>query len=146
MRVRFVNAFLAAVLVAAVWATGCRTGSSAKEFTEADANEVRELLKKLDPAAYRIVLPVFKEGRIVGSEAYGSLPVTEVRKVASLRQIDYQENGNVQAIFQSCSGGGAGSHTESQSPGSDVGKRIEKIIASIDKSRYVSVWAGQVSQ
>lgn len=129
---------VAALAIISLW--NCRTTApAAKEFTAEDVAAVRELLTELDPETYRIVLPVFTDGRVVDSATYGSLPVTEVRRLSSLQDVEYSESGNLQAIFQSCSGGGAGSHTESQTPGSDVGRRIERILAHIDESAYVFI-------
>ena len=108
-----------------------------KDFTAKEVSEVKALLDGLDPKVYRVVLPTFGDGKPVGKETKGSLPVTEVRKVASALNVRYTEDANLQAVFQSCNGGGAGSHTESQSGGTDVGRRIERILQSIDKSRYI---------
>jgi hypothetical protein len=111
-----------------------------KTFTQAEVSEIRSVLKGLDPKNYRIVLPKFENGRIVGSETYGRLSVTEVRRIASISNIAYDRNGNLQAIFQSCNGGGAGSHTESQTPGTDIGKRIERIVQNIGRSEYIFIY------
>lgn len=108
-----------------------------KDFTEKEVAEIKALLDGFDPKVFRVVLPAFRDRRIVGAETKGSLPVTEVRKVASALNIPYTESGNLQAVFNSCNGGGAGSHTESQSAGTDVGRRIERILQNIDKSRYI---------
>jgi hypothetical protein len=113
------------------------TRDGRKDFTEKEVGEIKALVADLDPKVYRVVLPTFQDGRIVGAETRGSLPVTEVRKVASALNVRYAEDANLQAVFQSCNGGGAGSHTESQSGGTDVGRRIERILQNIDKSRYV---------
>jgi len=64
--------------------------------------------------------------------------VTEVRRLASQRNITFADSGNLQAIVMD-SGEGGGSHTESQSGGKDVGRRIEKILRNIDKSEYTFI-------
>ena len=126
------------VLTTSLLAGACqRTKDARKDFTEREVGEIKALLEGFDPKVYRVVLPTFRQGEIVGTETKGSLPVTEVRKVASLLDIRYTEDGNLQAVFSSCNGGGAGSHTESQSGGTEVGRRIERILQNIDKSRYV---------
>jgi hypothetical protein len=111
-----------------------------KTFTKAEVSEIISLLKRHDPSHYRIVLPKFEDGRIVGSQTYGRLPVTQVRRLASLSNVVYSENGNLQAIFQSCNGGGAGSHVESQTPGSDIGKRIQRIVKNMGSSEFVLMY------
>lgn len=118
---------------------GCQTTDRRKDFSEKEVAEIKTLLEGFDPKVYRVIVPTFKENRIVGSETIGSLPVSEVRKVASVLNVSYAENGNLQAIFQSCNGGGAGSHTDSQSGarGADLGRKVESILQNLDKSRYV---------
>ncbi|HEY3132947.1 MAG TPA: hypothetical protein VGL91_26080 [Acidobacteriota bacterium] len=111
-----------------------------KTFTKAEVSEIMSLLKGRDPNHYRIILPKFENGRIVGSETYGRLPVTQVRRLASLSNVPYSENGNLQAIFQSCNGGGAGSHVESQTPGTDIGRRIDRIVRNIGRSEFVLIY------
>lgn len=119
-----------------IWA--CRTPpTELKDFTPEDVAQIQALLEELDGDSYHIRLPTFSDGRTVGSEVYGNLSVVDVRRMASEQNVDYVETGNLQAIFRTCSGGGAGSHTESQSPGSDIGQRIERILANIDESKYV---------
>lgn len=127
---------IAGMVTLTIWA--CQTPpTEAKDFTPEHVAEIQNLLDELDEDAYRMVLPTFDDGSIVGSEVSGTLSVTEVRRMASEQNVDYVETGNLQAIFRTCSGGGAGSHTESQSPGSDIGQRIERILANIDESKYV---------
>jgi len=111
-----------------------------KTFTKAEVSEIMSLLKARDPNHYRVVLPKFENGRIVGSETYGRLPVTQVRRLASLSNVVYSENGNLQAIFNPCNGGGAGSHVESQSSGTDIGRRIERIVQNIGRSELILIY------
>lgn len=126
---------------AAALAAGCRTSAAArKDFSESEVAEVRALLKDADPARSRVVLPRFENGRVVGSDVYGSLPITEVQRLATIRNVAIPGTGNVQVVFaNSCNGGGAGSHTSSQTPGSDLGRRIERVLADVDRSRYVLI-------
>jgi hypothetical protein len=128
---------LALLLSTSVFVITCaESGRTDKSFDEQEIAEIQEALKGLDPAGYRIVLPQLENGRVVGSETYGSLPLTEVRRVASERAITFVDDGNVQAIL---SNSGAGSHTESQTPGTDIGRRIETILQGLDKSEYVLI-------
>ncbi len=132
----------------------CVTTSCQKEigddFTQEDVQRITNVLNELDPDTYRVVLPVFKNSEIVGSQVYGNLPITEVRRVAISKGISYVETGNLQAIFQSCEGGGAGSHVNSDSAargndseadadGSAVYDKIDQILANIDKSKFIQI-------
>ncbi|WP_221392557.1 hypothetical protein [Dyadobacter sp. NIV53] len=113
-----------------------------KTFQPEDIANIKRLLQSLDPASYRVVLPVFdSRRRTVGSQTYGGFPITEVRRIASVRNIKYSDSGNLQAIFQNCNGGGAGSHTESGSGAKaiDVVFQIEKITQNLDKNQYVLI-------
>jgi hypothetical protein len=117
----------------------CRSaGYSRKSFSQSEVNDVLATLKGVPEANYRMVLPQFEGGAMVGSKTYGTLPVTEVRKLASRNNITFVDTGNLQAIVMD-NGGGAGSHTESQSGGQDIGRRIERIVRNIDKSQYTFI-------
>ncbi len=130
-----VSSFVLSILILA-----CRPSDrDTKAFTEEEVRQVEAVLNGVRPDTYRIILPEFRDGKVVGSKTYGSLPVTQVRRVASQRNIPFSDSGNVQAVF-SPDGGGAGSHTESQSPGTDIGRRIEKIIERLDKSQYTLIY------
>lgn len=130
-----VSSFVLSILISACGPSNRET----KAFTEEEVRQVEAVLNGVGPDTYRIVLPEFRDGKVVGSKTYGSLPVTQVRRVASQRNIAFSDSGNVQAVFSS-DGGGAGSHTESQSPGTDIGRRIEKIIERLDKSQYTLIY------
>src|SRR5215510_10466984 len=104
-----VSSFVLSILILA-----CRSDRDTKAFTEDEVRQVEAVLKEVRPDTYRIILPEFRDGKVVGSKTYGSLPVTQVRRVASQRNIAFSDSGNVQAVF-SPDGGGPGSHTESQS-------------------------------
>ena len=124
-----------AMIFIALLATSCEAPTKKKTFTAEHIEQIKQVLTRLDPSRYRIVLPVFKGGEIVGSEVIGALPITRVRRMASTQdEIEYTETGNLQAIIMEQ---GAGTHTESQSPGSSVGDRIEKILENIDESEYI---------
>jgi hypothetical protein len=99
---------LCALLVLTV---GCpRSNTNKKEFTQAEVTEIQAVLKEMDPTNYRIVLPQFRDNRNVGSQTLGTLPITEVRRVAASRNATFTETGNVQAVFDpnDASGGGGG--------------------------------------
>ena len=138
---KIVFSFVIALIGIGFYFSSCNTGKPDKKtYTAEDISAVLEAVNTLSDSTYRLVLPEFRDGKIVGSKVYGSLAVTQVRRIASSRELEYEENGNLQAIFQSCSGGGAGSHTPSQSAGQDIGKRIENILSHIDKSEYLLMY------
>lgn len=108
-------------------------------FTEQDVQRIQAVLNELSTSEYRIVLPTFDDGEVVGSKVYGRLPVTEISQVAVSQGISYSETGNLQAVFQSCEGGGAGSHTESESAAKGAGDRINQILENLDKSKFILI-------
>jgi hypothetical protein len=113
-----------------------------KTFQPEDIEEIKKLLQGLDSTNYRVVLPVMNASRsTVGTRTYGTFPITEVRRIASLRNIRYTDSGNLQAIFRTCNGGGAGSHTESGSgaTGRVIISRIEEITQNLDKQAYILI-------
>ena len=136
---KLILSFMISACVLAIFIVGCRpTDRDTKGFTEAEVAQVQDVLKDVKPEIYRIVLPEIKDGKVVGSKTYGSLPVTAVKMVASQRNIAFSEGGNAQAVFSESRDGG--SHTPSQSPGSDIGRRIERILERIDKSQYILLY------
>ena len=76
-----VGAVLATVGVAGI-ATAQRTPT--RQFTEEDVSQILRELRGVDPDTYYIRLPVFRLGRIVDTATYGTLPITEVRRVATV--------------------------------------------------------------
>lgn len=110
---------------------------SRKAFSSEEIDEIRALLRDLPSESYRVVLPSVERDGSIGSAVYGTLPVTEVHKIAAVRGLEFDDTGNVQTILQSCNGGGPGSHVESQTPGTDIGRRIETILANLDQSAFV---------
>jgi len=126
---------LLGALAAALIVTSSQAGQRTS-FTQKEISEIKRLVRPLDPRTYRIVLPVVKNNRVVGSEVLGKLPITRVRRVASTKGIvKYAASGNLQAIF--CCG--PGSHVESKTParGEDIANRVEVILQKLDKSEYI---------
>ena len=110
-----------------------RSNSASKEFTEADMVAVRTVLKEVDPTAYRAVLPEFNNGRIVGSQTFGTLPLTEVTRVASSQGVRLADTGNLQVIVMSTQAG----NSMHPANGKDAILTIERIMKNKDKSKYV---------
>jgi hypothetical protein len=146
-----VAAFLALLLITfVVSSVGSASPAAKRGFTPEEVTQIQQVLHKESPAHYRIVLPVFRGQRIVGSKTYGTLPVTEVRKIASLRNVTaFTNEGNLQAIFDpNAAGGGGGgdksggpgSHINAQTAGTELGHRIEQILANVDHSEYVFLY------
>jgi hypothetical protein len=144
-----------------------------RDFNAGRVALIKAELKKLAPEHYRVVLPVYRRtepppagdasGRaMVSTETLGKMPITEVRRMASLRKIPFNEASNAQAvIFQDTQGdtggapttqgdaGGApttnpqgGCEGDHQTPahGIDVAARINEILANIDHSKYVFLY------
>jgi uncharacterized membrane protein YgcG len=123
-----------------------------KDFSEREVASIKAELAKLKPSSYRVVLPVFRNRVRVSSETVGTLPLTEVRRIASLRGVTLKEKGNLQVILpqgdesgggggggSSGQGGGPGSHINSQSAGRDVINRIQLVVSGLSKSQYVFI-------
>lgn len=131
------------VLLIAVSNSGCHDPeqSQKKTFSEQEVAEIKELLAKENPSSYRIVVPTFRDKKVIGSETLGSLPVSEVERIASLKGVKFQDKGNLQAILDSSDGdkNGPGSHTSSASGGHDIVNRIQSIAAKIESSKYVLI-------
>jgi hypothetical protein len=153
MKVPWVPAALALCALMAA-ASRLQPAVPAKDFSAKDVAEIKAELGKLNPSSYRVVLPVFRGRSRVGSQTIGTLPLTEVRRVASLRGVAFKEKGNLQMILSQGNdggggggggggdtGGGAGSHTPSQSAakGQDVINRIQLVVSRIGQSRYVFI-------
>ena len=120
-----------------------------KEFTPDDVGAIVSTLREADSRIYLIRLPTFRDGRIVGSKMYGSLPMRDVELLAESLKVELQRDANVLAVFDpgddgneggggsSCDeGGGPGSHVSSQSGGEDLARRLEVLLQDIDASSY----------
>ncbi len=122
---------------------GCKTNQGT-DFNESNVAEIKAILKDLetDSFSYRVVLPVIQNNKVLNSETLGTLPVSEVERIASSKNIQYSPTGNLQIVVAD-EGGGAGSHTESCTPckgkGLDVITRIEKVVKNFDKSKYILI-------
>jgi Ca2+-binding RTX toxin-like protein len=113
-----------------------------KDFSPAEVNEIVAELQRLDPLEFRVVLPAFDSGgQLIGTQIVGNLAISDVRQLSKVRNILFDGDGNLQTIFtifadNGCSGGGAGSHVNSQSSGLDVARRIDSIVAGVNTSRF----------
>lgn len=166
-----------AVLAVAATFAGCQSRTPEPTFTQEEVANMQALLRsrewtpgtvmliKIEAGRtasqnYRFVLPVFapderganKTGgpTIVGSQTIGKLPVTEVRRLASLRKLEYDETSNAQAIiFQNAEQGGApggggqgGCESDHSTPahGQDIAARVEEILRNINQSKYIFLY------
>jgi hypothetical protein len=129
-----------------------------KQFTPDDVGAIVSALREADSRIYLIRLPTFRDGRIVGSRMYGSLPMRDVELLAESLQVELQRDANVLAVFDpagdesgddggdesggggggsSCDeGGGPGSHVSSQSGGQNLARQLEVLLQDIDASSY----------
>ncbi|MFP2923880.1 hypothetical protein ACLESO_01435 [Pyxidicoccus sp. 3LG] len=141
-----VGAVLATVGVAGI-ATAQRIPT--RQFTEEDVSQILRELRGVDPDTYYLRLPKFSRGQVVGTVTYGTLPITEVRRVATVLNVQLNETGNVLTVFDSlnngdenggCSGGGGGggpgSHINSASAGTDLSSRINVLLQDIDQNQF----------
>ena len=91
--------------------SGCRPSDSGEEpggLSAEDAAEIRDLFVDDDESRYRLTLPVFEGDRPVGTEVYGSLPLSEVRQIASRQDITFRPEAQVHAVIIDGLPGGAG--------------------------------------
>lgn len=120
-----------------------------RQFTEKDVQAILTELRGVDPSRYHIRLPQFRSGRIVGTKTHGTLPLTEVRRVATTLNVQLKETGNIITVFDSLNsgdesggggggggGGGPGSHINSASAGTDLASRIQVLLKDIDKNQF----------
>ncbi|MCP3141546.1 hypothetical protein [Pyxidicoccus xibeiensis] len=142
-----VGTVLATMGVAGI-ATAQRT-TTTRQFTETDVQQILSELRGVDPSTYHLRLPTFYFGRIVGTKTYGTLPITQVRLVATRLNVQLNETGNVLTVFDSLNngdesggggggggGGGPGSHINSASAGTDLSSRISVLLQEIDTNQF----------
>ena len=92
--------FVIAAIIPAIG--GCRPDGSDEDtggLTPEDATEIRDLFIDDDESRYRLTLPVFEGDRPVGTEVYGSLPLSEVRQIASRQDITFRPEAQVHAVI-----------------------------------------------
>lgn len=123
--------------------------SRGKDFTPTDVQEITTTLRSFDPGIYLIRLPVYRDGRVVGQQLYGSLPMKDVELLAESLRVRLDPNANIIAVFDAndggdesgggggCGeGGGPGSHINTASAAWDLVQRLEVLLADIDASKY----------
>lgn len=135
--------------------------ATGKGFTEAEVAEIKAILTGADPAKYRVTLPEFQNGVAVGTMTLGTMPLTEVERIASARGaaaagsphqggstvIPYERGTIIIALSSPDISGGkdaARSPTSGNTQGPDyVGaervNKIEAVLSRVDKSRYVFI-------
>jgi hypothetical protein len=135
-RSRFVLALALGVAVAVGFAASCRRALSADQ-----AAEIRDLFVGDDPASYRLVLPVFEDGRVVRTEVYGSLPLDRVQQIAVRQGIDLREAAQIHAVIvHGANNGGAGSGgggggTMQSTPAKKL-DRLHEILRRVNPQQY----------
>jgi uncharacterized membrane protein YgcG len=136
-----------------------------KQFTQTEVNAILSQLRTEDPALYLIRLPVFRDGRIIGTRTYGTLPMREVELRADSLRIALDRNANVLGVFDpredddggggggggggddggsdgggggdgGDDGGGPGSHINTQSAAWNLASRINILLEDIEVSSY----------
>ena len=127
-----------------------RAANPVSTLTPVEGARIRAALKGVDPKTYRVVLPVAGTNGEVHNEVYGSLPLSQVKMVASRRGITFNERSQIHGVLSddnSAGGGGGGdkngpgSHTESGSGAKalQLELRIREILARVDKGQYILV-------
>ncbi len=140
---------LAASLGMAAFVGIASAETTGKDFTPDAVEKITLSLREADPSVYLIRLPVFRDGRVVGQQLYGSLPMKEVELLAESLKVRLDPEANIIAVFDpdegGCSGGGGGgggegggpgSHINTQSAAWDLANRLEVLLADIDASKY----------
>jgi hypothetical protein len=147
-------------ITAATWSTTSRAAfaqPAKRKITAADVARIEQALRGTDPRTYRLVLPVFTAGEVTGSRTYGTLPLAQVRLVASARRAVVPEGGNLQLVMDPnaagesrgartndsndqktdgpSTGGGANSHQSTSTK--RLALMIEEIMKNIDTGQYV---------
>ncbi len=120
-----------------------------KEFTPDDVGNIVASLREADASIYLIRLPVFRDGRVVGQETYGTLPMKDVERLAESLRVKLDPRANVIAVFDPGDAGddqggtstngkgtGPGSHINTGSAAWDLANRMEVLLEDIDTNSY----------
>lgn len=102
-------------------------------WTQADVDAIARELRTEQPSSYRVVVPTFTRGIATGQTTLGTLSMGDVSLTATRLNVQLKPGANV-VTAKMC--GGAGSHTESATPGTDIARRLDAILANIDASTY----------
>jgi hypothetical protein len=111
--------------------------SRGKDFTQENVGAIVTTLREADARVFLLRLPVFREGRVVGSRMYGTLPMKDVELFAESLKVRLDPNANIIAVFDpSGSGCDPGSMQGAPATAIDLAKRLDVLLADIDSSRY----------
>lgn len=126
-------------------------------FTQQDVIRIEKALQGTDPSTYRLILPAFANGRVVGSKTYGSLTMAQVRRVASRHRLTIPERGTMQLVMDNnAAGESSGESTTNPDPGpgpdpnpenteagmqptrgDKLARLLDAIVRNIDQKQYV---------
>jgi hypothetical protein len=126
---------------------GCRE----RELSEAQATEIRDLFVDEDPASYRLVLPVYENGKPTETtEVFGALPLDRTRTIAETHGVRFDANKVIAAFDFAGNGGQGGVAGAAGTSGGSMettptGKidRLRSILQELDPEKYQLLVGGE---
>jgi hypothetical protein len=133
----FKAAAVAAVGVALTSAIGFASVSArtpTHDFTQTDVDRIIAQIRTVPESTFYIRVPTFStRGGINGSRLYGSLPISQVRRMASSQNVVLNEDANVMGLVMDPNDA---SQMASSAQSRRVAVAIDAILADITPSSY----------
>lgn len=104
------------------------------DFTQADVDGIVAQIRTVSPDTFYIRVPTFTiRGQVSGSRVYGSLPITHVRRMASVQNVVLNETGNIMGLVMDP---GNASQMSSGASSTRVALAIDSILANVTPNTY----------
>ncbi|RYZ37880.1 MAG: hypothetical protein EOO71_26295 [Myxococcaceae bacterium] len=69
------------------------------DFTQSDVDAIVGQIRQVDPSTFYIRVPTFSvRGQVNGSRLYGTLPISYVRRMASVQNVVLREDANIMGL------------------------------------------------
>jgi hypothetical protein len=113
-----------------------------RALTAADVDRIKAILAQEEPSRYRLTLPEFRDGRVVGTQVIGAMPIDQVELIASRQKLTIRPSANLHVVFAGSLGsgdGGAGGGGGGNGPNSHITtstarfNEIEGIVARLNQ-------------
>jgi hypothetical protein len=119
----------------------CRPAAR-RGLTSADVARIQSIVAKEEPSHYRLVLPEFRDGRAVGSQVVGAMPIDQVELIARRQNVTIRPNAQLHVVLAGplrsddggAGGGGGGNGPNSHYTTSTARfKDLEEIVSRLDR-------------
>jgi len=104
-----------------------------RDFTPADVDAILAEVQRLRPSEYNLRLPKFVRGQWAGTETYGTMPITQVQRLATSRNVMLNLDSNIIGLVMDPNDA---SQMASGARATNVPVALDNILQNISINRY----------